>query len=300
MEPGVAELGRNGTIGEGGIKLAETLGDGSTFIRGELMAMVIEKPMLTDVIEPTVLLVETEDGVRKFLGLKSKLHTEVGLHVKETGSGDGVGATCGMLTIIISAGGEGYLTTVQVVQSCGVIVAVKAAGSIVGITQVNVATHSIDAMQTPVETEQESIVTRDDFVNATGQLKGVLLVGVLQVPFDVQHHTIYPIAKAGNELGEAVGREPVVGIQHHNNLPLGMLQCQVTCHCLSLVGGLTENLNAGILKGILLKNLQRGVGAGIIHTDELPIWVTLFQDGINGLMQVGRGIINRHQDGDAG
>ena len=90
-------------------------------------------PIAINKVEPTVTLVEIKHLLFVCQGksLQLTFHREIGGHIVETSDGTGIGHGCGMLAIIITSLAAHHLLGIEIVQACGVIIAVESATVIV-------------------------------------------------------------------------------------------------------------------------------------------------------------------------
>ena len=262
---------------------------------GEVLTVVAIE---TEEVEPAVVLVEGEQFLAVGEGepCELPLHGEVGKQVVETPDGTGVGEGSGVLAIVVSPLAEDDERGMEVVQTGGVVVAVKAAGGIEGETLVDGGFDHIESVERPVEAEAECLFPTPLGCDAPDGIEHFGAIGFV-VLNELQDGTLgmgLPKGRVG--LLQGVGGKPVVGIEHGDVLPSGKLESEVSGDGLTAVDGGVEHLKAGVGGGILLQNGRGRVGGAVVDADELAVGKGLSAKGVEALPQVAFGVVHRRED----
>ena len=166
---------------------------------------------------------------------------------------------------------QAHLPAVQVVEEGGGVVAVQEAGLVVGVGQVDVAPHQVEAVDAAVQAEPGRLLSVEPCPVGT-QRVGPFLSRFFVIDQPQQHGIdLVAFPRTGVGLFQCVRRQPVVAVDHGDEFARGMAQAGVPRFGLSAVGGLTQQQDAIVLLGILLCDGGRAVGRGIVDDDDLQL-----------------------------
>lgn len=102
-----------------------------------------------------------------------------------------------------------------------------------------------------------------------------------------------------SEAREGVKLKPVVGLKDAEVATAGELDALI--HAVAVAGvGLVEETETGVGGLVGFDDGERVVGGAVVDTDNLKVAEGLVGEGVKGLTEVGRGIVDRDEDGEKG
>jgi hypothetical protein len=136
-----------------------------------------------------------------------------------------------------------------------------------------------------------------DLAALAESLGGALGVDELVVGED--HADRGVLVEDGASFGEGGRREEVVAVDAGDVGRLGVGDGGAEGGCGSLVGGADE-LDAGVLVGVLLGDLGGVVGGAVVPEEEGEVGVGLGEDGVDRPCEVGGAVVDGGDEGDRG
>ena len=152
-------------------------------------------------------------------------------------------------------------------QPRGVVIAVGTASLIIGMLAVDGCSYPIKTMYLPRQTKSEGFLSRQT-------VKLAHRVWFLTVVIDIHHteeHTVCFFIKSFVQTFQGICRQPVVGVEHTDNLPRCLLQTDIAGMCLPLVLRKVNDHNTRVAGGIAVEHCQGTVSRPIVNADGLEI-----------------------------
>ena len=144
---------------DGGPCMVEQLQTVLTVGGRQFAAVDVVKHVNADEVEPAVVLVEGEQVLPHPQTEHLAAHALVGTEIVEAADRHLMGDRGGVLAVIVDTRTTAYLTGGKIVQAGGVVVAIGAAGLVVGITAVDVCPYAVESVNLPRQAETESLVS---------------------------------------------------------------------------------------------------------------------------------------------
>lgn len=186
----------------------------------------------------------------------------------------------------------------QIMEPARVVVTIQTIVRVIRVTQVQLTPHKAKPMYLPSQAPPESLLPTQ-IRNREIDGKSLLPSAFLPMKHKPEEHTIslWPMAEHIDSRLKGIGRKPVIGINHRDELTPRLPKSYVTSHALSLIGGLAKHSQTRIAGLPPLKNGERSIGGCIVNSQYFHTSKCLIPEQRSQcLIQIRRGIIDRHQN----
>lgn len=253
----------------------------------------------TDEVAPGVVFAEGEHlGVGAF-ALEGGAEAVVGGDEIEAAARQLARAVGGVLAVVVYAVADDDVAAVEIVLARSVVVGVEAARGVVGIAAMEFGAYGVVAVERPIDAVVAGIAAGE----ASRQLlRTVVEPGAALLPVDEArgHGVVVGFGAEGfPHTLEAVGGEPVVGVDHRGESARGVGESEVARHGLSAVGGRAEEAHAWVALSIAPHHVGAPIGAAVVDADDLQALLGLAKQRVEALGQPGLRIIDGYEDGEA-
>ena len=206
-----------------------------------------------------------------------------------------------MFPVEIASIGNDNVARMEVMQACGVVVAVEPARSVERISFVDVGTNQIKPMQLPVKTQFKCCFACQDLSNGQMPSQGIRMAVVVAVILHQleDSHINFIIAFHGNDgFLYGVGGKPIVAIDCGYPFTLGDFQSCVAGLRLTLIAGKRQHFHPCIFFRIIMQDGERIIGGAVVDGNHLDRLIGLSQQRVETLRQVVGRVIDRYQHTD--